>query len=208
MPHQRWHYEGSGWLETSRSGIQPPSAALGWRGRSGTGELGGRSRSLSAWFARQSLSSGWAIFPAPRTWALRRLFITFDQDVACDLSINCPRAQMLTSPSACSRRAAVVLGSKLLSLDADLTSRKIRRQSASSTVGWFSSSRRGFKGSKTALAKTLDPVDDVYYYICDPVRFSSFLCARLRTTFWRAQPRIASVLRHRRGSTTFHQRTG
>ena len=84
----------------------------------------------------------------------------------------------------------------------------IRRQSASSTVGWFSSSRRGFKGSKTALAKTLDPVDDVYYYICDPVRFSSFLCARLRTTFRRAQPRIASVLRHRRGSTTIHQRPG
>ena len=120
VPHQRWHYEGSGWLETSRSGIEPPSVALGWRGRSGTGELGVRSRSLSAWFARQSLSSGWAVFPAPRTWALRRLLITFDQDVACELLINCPRAQMLTSPSACSRRAAVVLGSKLLSLDADL----------------------------------------------------------------------------------------
>jgi hypothetical protein len=39
-------------------------------------------------------------------------------------------------------------------------------------------------------------------------RFSSFLCARLRTTFRRAQPRIASVLRHRRGSTTIHQRPG
>ena len=37
-------------------------------------------------------------------------------------------------------------------------------------------------------------------------RFSSFLCARLRTTFRRAQPRIASVLSHRRGSTTIHQR--
>ena len=35
-----------------------------------------------------------------------------------------------------------------------------------------------------------------------------FLCARLRTTFRRAQPRIASVLRHRRGSTTIHQRPG
>ena len=39
-------------------------------------------------------------------------------------------------------------------------------------------------------------------------RFSSFLCARLRTTFRRAQHRIASVLRHRRGSTTIHQRPG
>ena len=31
-----------------RSGIEPPSVALGGRGRSGTGEVGVRSRSLSA----------------------------------------------------------------------------------------------------------------------------------------------------------------
>ena len=41
------------------------------------------------------------------------------------------------------------------------------------------------------------------------VRLPGFpvLCARSRTTFRRAQPRIASVLRHRRGSTRIHHST-
>ena len=38
-------------------------------------------------------------------------------------------------------------------------------------------------------------------------RFFSFSCARLRTTFRRARPRIASILRHWRGSTRFYHST-
>ena len=53
-----------------------------------------------------------------------------------------------TPQAQCIGRQAGVTEGKI-----DQRGRKIRRQSASSTVGLFSSSRRGFKGSKTALAR-------------------------------------------------------